>query len=426
MPDNRRVGSPKNNPGRMEPRSVPVQKDQARINDERKVRPHSAGNPTMGIRPKGGAQKAPVPPSDKLAGEYIQARDVSMKTMTEAELAEWNPFERFMKPAAAPAQNNGLDRKVDRLERQVDVLQKQLWQMGRDNIRPPAGSSNPSPSAGPSPAAPGGNSFRKQFGDIAGSAAPSPGPSRRPTPASPSGTPWGHRGEPMQNPRRDFWGVRGGSMEEPTGPKAAPKPMGAPSAPEVKKEPVNIPNASFNVGPHQIEMMYKNAPEYFPPGSLDRLSPYQLSQVWNAFTSNKPTKGMMKNYHAHQAKISGENGGMAEGYPDTSFERCEPAHPSRVGDLSRKGKGKLSNPPGLNRGFMQARDLRIEKVTETANSDIDAMITRMVNRLGLDEAIIDEPELDQFEGYTGRVMRGPQGAAPIAETKIPRTRARWV
>jgi hypothetical protein len=68
----------------IEKRNVKVSQDTARLNDQRKVRPHIINNPPMGIRPNRGAQKEPIPPSDKLSGSYIQARDISIKKMMES------------------------------------------------------------------------------------------------------------------------------------------------------------------------------------------------------------------------------------------------------------------------------------------------------------------------------------------------------
>lgn len=559
MTDNRRVGSPKNNPGRMEPRSVAVQKDKPRINDERKVRPHAAGHPSMGIRPSGGAQKPSGEFSDKLAGEYIQARDVSMASiheneggwlarkgfqhkhvqglynhnhyehpngswiqighngqsfahrdeagnhhrfndqkefvhhlkshfnesatkMNEADLAEWNPFERFLKPAAAQAtpmaapQGDNVERRMNRLEKQVDTLQSQLWRMGRSmhGLDKPA-----APAAAP-----------------AQTPEPTPAPRRRPAPAAPSGTPWGHRGEPMQNSRKDFWDRRagGGTMEPPM---HAPRPT--PAAP-VAAAPAAAPK-----GPPSVEEMLKVLRMWKPGAYMNRqLTPYQIERAYRNAIQAEPSLADIR-----------------EGYPDTSYEKCEPAHASRIGDIgSNKGKGKQPHWPASNKGFMQAHDLHIEKVTETANSDMENMIIRTMRRLGLEEDMHGGPEVDRvtlpahwasalingdvsgldddeadqarmmmhklatdgwqvvgthdeeprftwnyqvhnphspykggdvmdfivhrhggagmavppveggmpphMESYTGSVRRGPQGAAPIAETKIPRTRARWV
>lgn len=204
--------------------------------------------------------------------------------------------------------------------------------------------------------------------------------------------------------------------------------------------------------------MYTKAPEYFPPGSLDKLDPYQLSQQWNAWVSGKPTKGMMNNYRRHY-----EGRTMAaEGYPDTSYERHQPAHRSRIGDLGWKGRQKPAGMPGLNKGFMQARevpvasvhegypdtnfercepahsmrggdinwnhkaqnpgfpdlnrkfmqplDLRVERVTETAERDMDTMIARTLNRLGLSENGMDQEY--GFRVPTGGGQEHGQGELP--------------
>src|SRR5687767_11808392 len=93
--EDRSVGRPKHDNGRMEPRSVPVQHDKARINDMRKVKPHSPGQPAMGGRPSGGAQKEPKkPPLNKA---YMQMRDVPIEKVMEEELAELWPFSRNTK-----------------------------------------------------------------------------------------------------------------------------------------------------------------------------------------------------------------------------------------------------------------------------------------------------------------------------------------
>src|SRR5580658_9389749 len=93
MPDNRSVGRPENNRSRMEPRDVPVQKNEPHLNDQRKVKPHAVETPPLGVRPSHpGAQQEPKAPPDRLGGSYIGAREVPMKTMTETELAEWNPL----------------------------------------------------------------------------------------------------------------------------------------------------------------------------------------------------------------------------------------------------------------------------------------------------------------------------------------------
>src|SRR4051812_16713304 len=88
--DNRSVGKPGTNQAFMGARPVPVQHDKPRINDQRKVKQHSAGQPAMGVRPSGGKTTNPKEP--RLNTEYMQLRDVPMKSIHESELAEWNPF----------------------------------------------------------------------------------------------------------------------------------------------------------------------------------------------------------------------------------------------------------------------------------------------------------------------------------------------
>jgi hypothetical protein len=539
MPDNRRVGSPKNNPGRMEPRSVSVQHDKPRVNDERKVRPHSSGNPTMGIRPSGGAQKPSGQFSDKLAGEYIQARDVPMDSiheagdvrvvhnkllgghyivrgphqtpisgkfnsreealahlrgnkgqqkppakMTEAELAEWNPFERFMqKPQAAsqtPQGDDGVARKVNRLERQVDVLQRQLWQMGRDMAG--KGSAAPATVPSPSPAPP---ERTSQFSRSAG-----------------PDVPIGARHE-WQRRRQTLGAPKPQAAQSPTTRQTAPantNPQGSNPDPQTNTKPrIRVKTSHEGGTSHQWQILKKLG---YSDADLMQMS---RDEMENAVRSRMP-----KTTRAAPRMA-------AEGYPDTSFEKCEPAHVSKIGDLGWKGRGKQPNHPGLNKSFIQARELRIEKVTEIASNDIDEMINKTMTRLGLEEAMHGGPEVDtvtlpaywasalvngdfsgldedeaaqcemvmdklandgwevvgtaddaephftwnyqvhnphsqykggevmdyivhrsqqpqtrqfdpsqQFESYTGSVSRGPQGAAPIAETNIPRARARWV
>jgi hypothetical protein len=75
--------------------------------------------------------------------------------------------------------------------------------------------------------------------------------------------------------------------------------------------------------------------------------------------------------------------GMREGYPDTSFERDEPSHSSRIGDLDWVGHMEEPQKPELNREFMQARELHIERIHEQANEEIGAMLDRMAARMGV-------------------------------------------
>lgn len=605
MPDNRRVGSPKNNPGRMEPRSVPVQKDQARINDERKVRPHSSNHPAMGVRPSGGAQKEPVAPPDSLAGEYIQAREVPMATMTEAELNEWNPLARFFKSKQAgtipgisvgyQVTNDGIDvyllrdsrpiahKRVDSHEaisnkmQQLNAEYKQLQQQRRSlsinprrigsqaawdfakeqGVKPEKvgelnreipiqmGSNSsqngqqqqqqqqghPGQSGGGA-----GNPFRhamqQQHGlgggpRSSGPSQPSPrppgGPSPRPSAgpgqSGPSGASWGHRGAGMQNPRQDFWNTRSGAQAG--APSNAPQsrkshPASSPSEAPSPGNPAAAPGAMplQNLPLDKIHEILSSANNngvdkgFWTPERIRSASELNKRQAAHRFITGK---------HVQANKMAAE--GIDEGYPDTSYEKEVPARTARIGDLGWKGKGKQPGVPGLNKNFMQARELRIEKVSEIANSDMDDMITRTMNRLGLEEAMHGGPEVDtislpshwasalvngdfsgvededarhielmmsklgqegwhvvgtsdeeprftnhyqvhnpysqshggevmdfvihrshqhepgpvrqfdqsqQFESYTGSAKRGPQGAAPIAETNLPRARARWV
>jgi hypothetical protein len=90
--DSRSVGSFELNQGFNQPRDVPVNHDQPRLNDQRKVRPHAAGQPTMGVRPSGGEQHNPKEPA--VSKGRMEMRDVPVKLMTEAGLAEWSPFHK--------------------------------------------------------------------------------------------------------------------------------------------------------------------------------------------------------------------------------------------------------------------------------------------------------------------------------------------
>jgi hypothetical protein len=92
----------------MQPRDVPVAHNAPRINDERKVRPHAAGTPALGIRPDRGDQKGPKKPA--IGTSRMELRDVPVELMTEEELREWQfPWNR----SPQRVQGNAIGYEVD-------------------------------------------------------------------------------------------------------------------------------------------------------------------------------------------------------------------------------------------------------------------------------------------------------------------------
>lgn len=469
MPENRHVGRPTNNPGRMEPRSVPVEKDKPRINDERKVKPQAAGQPPMGVRPAHpGAQKEPKAPADKLAGDYIQARDVPMQTMTEAELAEWNPFERFFKakqPGYIPGHSvgyqvtrDGIDlyllrdgkpaahkridsheavsKKLQDLQTQMDQLKQQrrmlsinprklatkaAWDFAADQKVQPAkvgelgkeipvimgGMNSPaaaSPAAAPSsagPSTPGraGHPFRRAMGingSSGGSATPASGANTSAPKSSASDFSVGAPFRPSEAPktklgnRRPDWSATRPTSNRPAA--AKPSFTNRPDQPEAPK-PVETNGrdrfedlGSHAPGPTEWKSLLRKAG--YDEGKLAMMSPWQLERAFNNATSGMDRRRRKPAPTAMAAES------IEEGYPDTNFEKCEPAHQSRIGDLGWKGRAKQASPPASNKAFIQARELHIEKVTEYAENEMDDMISRTINKLGLAEAMGGGPEVD--------------------------------
>jgi hypothetical protein len=465
LKEDRTVGRPGDSVS-IQARDVTVGKDKPRINDERKVRPHSAGSPPMGVRPNHpGAQKEPKAPSDKLGGEYIQAREVPMQSIheaeleegdvkivhnrllgghfvvrgphhaplygpfksrqeakdhlvkqqadrdnktrrvTEEELTEWNPFERFFKsrqPGVIPGDavgyqitRDGIDivlvkdgrpvahkrvdsheaisQKMQGLQQELAQLQQQrrglsinprkiatqaAWDFAAEKgIRPmKIGELNrevPVLMGGQ-----GGAQAQPAAQPAAPQAAPAPA-ARRPTPAPAAPTPkpkgWGHRGEPMQNMRSE-WQRRSGQ----SAPAAA-----SPAAPAAK--------------PSMMDQLLSQAkPEYYTPARLAAMTDLNKQQAI--------------------AKMKMGAGGMKEGYPDKDIadKGTNPAHQSRIGNLGWVGRQKEPKAPAVNKEFMAPREVPVAKVTEWADEEMDEMISKTVKRLGFSEGTLQGSEVSDM------------------------------
>ena len=509
----------------MRRRDVPVNHDAARLNDQRKVRPHAAGTPQMGIRPTGGAQKEPKAPPDKLKNGYIQARDVAMKTMTEAELAEWNPFSsmgRSRMPTYYPGdaigyQNsqNGielmhvrdgeivnskhvdtrqvLDQKLQDLNAQYAELKSQrrsmsinpqkvakmaaaefakengittdrFGQIGKDIPVIKTGQSSPAPidridpanrgNRGPMPGTPasrGADLVKNNPGLSGKSPDPEnagPGDFKIDSPVNGIKTKMGNKPDwgtapqqkPSSRPPRPMGPTAGPAMGQPfvgnQPPLALANEKGA-VHPDKTPEPQQGPrNVSGGVTPaEKIKFLKLVDPEKYNDRTIQNMvgaGSYQIDRAYNKL------RGSMRG-----------GGGVHEGYPDTNIEKGdEPFGQGRIGDLSwdehLRKHPKDPPTPDLNREFIQARDLSVERVNEKAEQDIDAMLERTLTRMGFGNMMEEEDcddgnpfaksnsndrddESDEDDDKSDNDGQWNfQKKKKQTESRIPRMRARWV
>ncbi len=415
--NDRSVGKPSPNKEFMRPRDVPVGHDAPNLNDQRKVRPHSTGTPKMGVRPTGGAQIEPKAPPDKLGGDYIAARDVPMKTMTETELAEWNPFARSQPDPGS--QNIGiLFDKISRLEAGLGRLSVKIEKLerGTTNTAQNMGDDTNVPWKPP-------QETPTPMGMSTGSGIGRGQPSS--IGKQPAIHPWTHRGEMGQGElpnRKTQWDRRSGG--------ALPPKRG-------QRRPTAGPDVGPNVGPEstlsmssQDQILKASNPKFWTDARLAATTPFNKEQS------------------VRKIKMSGA--GVREAYPDINVEHDgEPFHQSRIGDKSwdahLRKHTKSPTIPDSNREFMHARDVSVERVAEKAEQGIDEMLNRVLTKMGLDEdkySAEAEHNNKQRTGGAGPYF-DPEGDRPKeksvfgpqkrqfdpttqVETRIPRTRTRWI
>jgi hypothetical protein len=130
-------------------------------------------------------------------------------------------------------------------------------------------------------------------------------------------------------------------------------------------------------------------------------------------------KLMRMNTHAN-------NGRIGEGYPDTSFERDEPAHESRIGDLGWSGNPYEPQPPALNREYAQFRDLSVEKIHEMAEAEMTDLILRTAARLGFTDLSEEEDDDWHQKFKKDQDSDDDDDCEKQFESAIPRARYRWV
>ena len=153
----------------------------------------------------------------------------------------------------------------------------------------------------------------------------------------------------------------------------------------------------------KANFLQKVMPDKYNEKIIRGMTPHQISQAYEKLMKHGP-------------------GSFKEGYPDTHIEHGEDnTHTARISDrtwdanMNRHAKGPT--PPGTNMDFVQARDVSIEKVSERADADMDALFGRIMTRSGLSE---DDQIPDQTE------IVSPHRKPGVRETAIPRARVRWV
>ncbi len=473
--DNRTVGTPRANKEFMRPRDVTVLKNAPNLNDTRKVKSRKIAEPQLGVRPNGGAQIEPKAPPDKLGGNYIGARDVPMKTMTETELAEWNPLaalyhtNRPSKVAPGIAigyeydrdgitisvvrdgsviktdrvdSRQSIDQKFKDLQAQYAELQKQRRQVSINPYRTAKKAAEDIVRANKLPPSTKFGQLHKEIlttDDLRRFHTPEQQPSphqdntpnqpalsndteiQRPSPSAAVERPR-ERGYGMPYPKpfdnnRQQWDKRAG---KPSGqmPNASRQNAFTPTTPA--EQPQN--DASM-----QDQLLKGANPKHWTDARLAATTPLNKEQA------------------IRKLKMSG--GGVREGYPDTDIEKDgEPFHQSRISDLSwdahLRKHPKDPKMPDLNREFIQARDLSIERVTEKAEQGIDEMLQRTLRKMGLresnpkdsdpDEDWQNEDENDPVEqaAWRARIDKkynvDQNHKKTTKESAVPRTRARWV
>lgn len=496
MPDNRSVGRPEVNGSFVQARDIPVAHDKPRLNDQRKVRPHGAGEPQMGVRPSGGHQPAPKKPS--LNTSFMQLRDVPMEKMTEAEIAEFrNPLSRFYQsrrgfingdaigyqvtkdgimvqhvrdgyrvgPAAKFDSRESIEKKMDDLKRQYQDLKDQRREL---SFKPERAAQRIATQYarqnGISP-----NKIGKlndevptrDYGPAAGppaSAAPGPSPAAAPAAPSPAApTAGGSHGGYKTNVTGSSsmsGAVPGGAALRPSMSSSGSfsQPLGGTPASGPSAEPANptggyVDRGSGPPGPADtISLINKLSPGTFMKGQLERLPPDQLQSVMNNIMKGKDPANVFRT-RAGKVTPKPPRAMAAEGYPDTSFERDEPSHESRIGgNLNRTRSLSDPSPPDLNREFAQFQDLHVEKVTEEAEQEMTEFLNRMTKRMGF-APLAEDDEKDKETGLNDPIVRfgkdtdhtglknpkmrvgkhGDSKERPDTQVEaISRTRHRWV
>jgi hypothetical protein len=476
MTDNRSVGRPGLNQGFNQARSVPVEHNKPRLNDQRRVRPHPAGEPPMGNRPNGGQQRNPKEPA--LGKERMQARDVPVKLMTEAELAEWNPFARkhaetvggdavayqldsrgkinlfhvrdgrIMGPPVEQESYDSLSTKINNMQTDAADLKQQrrnisinprkaakamaltymkqnglmgtkVGELGREIAVSDFSAAKAAPAA-PAAASPNGQNPASPYSIGSGPMAPNTGARAewgrravKPAPARPAAAPAPTPATGWDTPPSPSGAARAPApkMSGFPAPKPTPSsPFGhtdhrSSGSPPTAEEPALDPNDHMaNLPIQQIDAILA---AQFPPNSHQHWTPARIAALSEpnkrhlakkviannskmrmpdrvppamAAEGYEPTKrnpiARSLRYTSHKVK---------EGYPEASFDdHKEAAHSSRIGTNLNPTKHLQSpNAPDLNREFAQFRDLRIERVTEMAEQEIDEMLAGVLCHLGV-------------------------------------------
>ncbi len=418
--DSRSVGRPSNNPGRMERRSVPIQHDAPRINDQRKVRPHAAGTPPMGNRPSGGAQKPlKAPPLNKA---YMGMRDVAVARVTEAN---YNDIDRDEVPWGSPPPR----RTQGPQGPQGQAPRESPWsEMGSNANQPYDISQRGSVSPMERPPLPqtgrrGG--FSHSLGNTEWGATPPPA-----GPAGPAGPEMAPRGIDPTTPEAPQRDVSGGIT---LGEKVHLLKLVDPQ----KYDDNTIQKMMAGGHTYQIDSAYNRLRKSMRAGGGMRESiqrghvgkTIKACRAMGMRCTHDPGSGEFRVNHPHNREGTAyytndpddavgtahhmKKTSMGEGYPDTNFERDEPAHEARIGDLGWDGYPEEASLPALNRDFAQFRDLPVEKIHEMAEAEITNLVRRTAARLGFKDLVIEEDE------------SLPTPPVQTQHSAIPRVRCRW-
>jgi hypothetical protein len=173
-----------------------------------------------------------------------------------------------------------------------------------------------------------------------------------------------------------------------------------------------------------------------------------LLKAINSAKYNDKTLANMSAWQKEQAirgaKIHSSRN-VGESYPDTSFETADgPAHESRIGDMDWIGHMENPKKPDLNKEFAQFRDVDVEKVSESANNEINQMIRQTIKNMGLEEDFKKltyraKPKINNGKsamhnpGSVGAVqkhgigkLKGRAANGSQMENSLPRERRLWV